>query len=155
LALPGLPPLTLGPGTVQNVTQQASDQSQTADGQTADPSPTVADGQAAGSSPMDEGGTAGQAQVAAQSNATVQVAFGATGAGAGPTAVNQTAQGIWQVRSDACSIAPAPSSFSRPRSPTRRCRPSAAQGAANATEPSAVDTVIRSSGPDRLPVLVL
>jgi hypothetical protein len=98
LALPGLPQLTLVPGGVQNATQQDSVQSQTGDGQIADP---TGDAQAAEpsqtrhSQASQTGG--GQAQVAMQANTTVQVAFGLIGNG-GPTAVNQTSQGIWQLQ---------------------------------------------------------
>ena len=84
LALPGLPPHA-GPGRCK-VTQQAAVQAHRGPQRGSDQSQTG------------DGGTAGQAQVAAQFNTTVQVVAGATGAGVGPAAVNQTAQGIWQVQ---------------------------------------------------------
>ena len=143
LVLPGLPPLTLVPGTVQNVTQQASDQSQTGDGPTVDPSQTVGGGQTAGSSPTGDGGTAGQAQVAAQSNTTVQVVAGATGAGVGPAAVNQTAQGIWQVQIGCLFDCAGTQQLQQATQSNTTVQAVGGSGAADATVPSAVDTVIR------------
>ena len=143
LALPGLPPLTLVPGTLQNVTQQASDQSQTGDGQTVDPSQTVGGGQTADASPVGDGGTAGQAQVAAQSNATVQVAVGATGVGAGPAAVNQTAQGIWQLQIGCLFDCAGTQQLQQATQSNTTVQAVSGSGAADATAPSAVDTVIR------------
>ena len=143
LVLPGLPPLTLVPGTVQNVTQQASDQSQTGDGPTVDPSQTVGAGQTAGSSPTGDGGTAGQAQVAAQFNTTVQVVAGATGAGVGPAAVNQTAQGIWQVQIGCLFDCAGTQQLQQATQSNTTVQAVGGSGAADATVPSAVDTVIR------------
>jgi hypothetical protein len=143
LALPGLPPLILVPGTLQNVTQQASDQSQTGDGQTADPSQAIGGGQAADSSPTGDGGTAGQAQVAAQSNTTVQVVVRTTGAGAGAAAVNQTAQGIWQLQIGCLFDCAGTQQLQQATQSNSTVQAVGGSGAADATVPSAVDTVIR------------
>ena len=92
---------------------------------------------------MGDSGTAGQAQVAAQSNATVQVAFGATGAGAGPTAVNQTAQGIWQVQIGCLFDCAGTQQLQQATQSNTTVQAVGGSGATDATEPSAVDTVIR------------
>jgi len=75
LQLPPLPPLVAAPGALQNVTQQSSSQSQAGDG-----------------------ASANQAQIADQSNTTVQVAGAPTDQGGSAAVVNRTGQGIWQVQ---------------------------------------------------------
>ena len=76
LQVPSPPEATAAPGSEQNTTQQTSAQSENGDGN--------------------------QSQIASQTNGTVQVVATPAGApadgGAGPAAVNQTAQGIVQLQ---------------------------------------------------------
>jgi hypothetical protein len=118
LQLPGLPGLTPTSGGVQNVTQQASNQSQT------------------------DGGAASQTQVAAQSNTTIQVAAGAGGEATGPAAVNHTAQGIWQLQIG-CLFDCSGTQQLQQATQSNTTVQAVGSGTADTTGSSAVNTVIR------------